>query len=299
MEIVPELRQFRHFIAVAERLNFTRAAADLSIAQQSLSSSIRQLEVTLGARLFERSTREVRLTTAGQALLPEARRAVAQAERALEAAQRAARGETGELRIGYVPPGGVDLVKGLVGAFCGEHPGVQVSARELWAPEIAAGVRERSIDVGFVRFNAGGSGIRSVIVREDEIVAVVARGHPRAGEYEVDLGDLRGETLLVRPRSPSFNAAIIEACHDAGFDPPTLESPVVGNAGFFEPVARGRGFALVAAPLAARWADERLAVLRLRPPVRRLPMRMLWPAEGAPPVVEQFVALARHSPPYD
>jgi DNA-binding transcriptional LysR family regulator len=292
MEIVPELRQFRHFIAVAERLNFTRAAADLNIAQQSLSSSIRQLEVTLGARLFERSTREVRLTTTGHTLLPEARLAVAQAERALEAAQRAGRGETGELRIGYVPPGGVDLVKRLVGAFCGEHPGVRVSARELWAPEIAAGVRERSIDVGFVRFNAGGNGIRSAMVHEDEIVAVVTRGHTRAEEHELDLADLRGETLLVRPRSPSFNAAILEACHDAGFDPPTLESPVVGNAGFFEPVARGRAFALVAAPLAAHWADERLAVLCLRPPVRRLPMRMLWPAEGAPPVVEQFVTLA-------
>jgi DNA-binding transcriptional LysR family regulator len=293
MVIVPELRQFRHFIAVAERLNFTRAATDLSIAQQSLSSSIRQLEVGVGARLFERSTREVRLTRAGQALLPEARRAVAQAERALEAAQRAANGETGELRIGYVPPGGVELVTRLVGAFCGAHPGVQVSARELWAPEIAAGVRERSIDVGFVRFDTGGDGIRSAIVSEDEIVAVVGRGHRRAGEHELDLGELRGETLLLRPRSARFNAAILEACHDAGFDPPTLESPVIGNAGFFEPVARGLAFALVAAPHAARWSDERLAILRLRPPLRRLPMRMLWPAESAPPVVERFVALAR------
>ncbi len=296
MEIVPELRQFRHFIAVAERLNFTRAAADLSITQQSLSSSIRQLEVILGARLFERSTREVRLTVAGHALLPEARRTVAQAARAFGVAQRAARGETGELRIGYVPPGGVDLVQGLVGAFCGEHPAVLVSARELWAAEITAGVRERSIDVGFARFNAGGNGIRSMIVREDEIVAVVARAHPRAGQHELDLADLRGETLLVRPASPRFNAAILEACHDAGLDPPTIESQVAGNAGFFEPVARGRGFALVTAPLAARWGDERLAVLRLRPPVRRLPMRMLWPAEGASPVAEQFVALARRSP---
>ena len=179
-----------------------------------------------------------------------------------------------------------------MGTFCGEHPSFRVSARELWAPEIAAGVRDRRIDVGFVRFDAGGNGLRSAKVHEDEIVAVVARGHPRAGEHEVDLAELRGETLLVRHRSSRFNAAILEACHDAGFDPPTLESPVVGNAGFFEPVARGRAFALVASPLAARWSDERLAVLSLRPPARRLPMRMLWPAEGAPPLVERFVALA-------
>jgi DNA-binding transcriptional LysR family regulator len=292
MALAPELRQLRHFIAVAERLNFTHAAAELSIAQQGLSSSIRQLEATLGVRLFHRSTREVRLTAAGRALLPEARRTIEQAERAVEAAHRAARGETGELRIGYVPPGGVELVQRLVGAFCGAYPAVSVTARELWAAEIVDGVRDRSLDVGFVRFHDGGDGIRSQIVCEDELVAVVARTHARAGEREIDLRDLRDETLLLRPRSANYNAAILQACRDAGFEPAALQSPVLGNAGFFEPVVRGDAFALVAAPLAARWADERLAVLRLQPPARPLPMRMLWPATGAAPVVERFVALA-------
>src|SRR5919201_1243736 len=124
--MAPELRQLRHFIAVAERLNFTHAASDLSIAQQGLSSSIRGLEATLGVRLFERSTREVRLTAAGRALLPEALRTVAQAERAVDAAQRAARGESGELRIGYVPPGGLGVLQRVVAAFCTRHPDARV-----------------------------------------------------------------------------------------------------------------------------------------------------------------------------
>ena len=293
--MAPELRQLRHFIAVAERLNFTHAASDLSIAQQGLSSSIRGLEATLGVRLFERSTREVRLTAAGRALLPEARRTVAQAERAVDAAQRAARGESGELRIGYVPPGGLGVLQRVVAAFCTRHPDARVSARELWAPEIVAGLRARTIDVGFTRFTPGGNGIRSELIDEDEVVAVLPRAHPLAGEPAIDLALLRGETLLVRPRSPGYNAAILDACRQAGFDPPTLESPVVGNVGFLEPVAAARAFALVAAPVAQRWGDERVATVRLRPAVRALPMRILWPADGAGPLTERFVALGRES----
>jgi DNA-binding transcriptional LysR family regulator len=293
MAQAPELRQLRHFVAVAEHLNFTRAAADLSIAQQGLSSSIRQLEATLGARVFERSTREVRLTAAGQALLPEARRTVAQADRAVEAVRRAARGEADELRVGYVPAGGVDLVRRVVAPFCAEHPEVRVSARELWASEIAAALRDRSLDVGFTRFTSDGDGIRSEVVAEDEVVAVLPRAHPLAAAAEIDLGALRDETLLVRPRSAMYNALILDACREAGFDPPTLESPIVGNVGFFEPVAAGRAFALVAVPVAKRWADERMATVRLRQPGRRLPMRILWPADGAGPLAERLVAVAR------
>src|SRR5215207_2855617 len=293
--MAPELRQLRHFIAVAERLNFTHAASELNIAQQGLSSSIRALEATLGVRLFERSTREVRLTTAGIALLPEARRTIAQAERAVDAAQRAARGEIGELRLAYVPPSGLRLVRRVVAAFCARHPDVRVSARELWAAEIVAGLRDRSLDVGFARFIPGGNGISSEVVAEDELVVVLARGHALAGEPEIDLVDLRGETLLIRPGSTGFNAAILDACRAAGFDPHTLESPIAGNVGFLEPVAGKRAFALVAGPVAEHWADERVAIVRLRPPVRTLPMRILWPADGAGPLTQRFVAVGRES----
>jgi DNA-binding transcriptional LysR family regulator len=293
MVLAPELRQLRHFIAVAERLNFTHAASDLSIAQQGLSSSIRGLEATLGVRLFERSTREVRLTAAGHALLPEARRTVAQAERAADAAQRAARGESGELRIGYVPPAGLGVLQRVVAGFCERHPGVRISARELWSAEIVSGLRAHTLDVGFVRFIPSGEGLRSEVIEEHELVAVLPRSHPLAGAATIDLAALSGETLLVRPRSGGFNAAILDACREAGFDPPTLESQVVGNVGFLEPVAAGRAFALVAAPVAERWADERVAVVRLEPAARRLPLRILWSAEGAGSLAQRFLAAAR------
>jgi DNA-binding transcriptional LysR family regulator len=98
---VPELRQLRYFIAVAEELNFSRAAKRLRMAQPPLSVAIRHLEQEIGTRLFHRTSREVRLTDAGNAFLDGARRTLAEVEAAVSVAQRAAAGETGRLRVGH------------------------------------------------------------------------------------------------------------------------------------------------------------------------------------------------------
>src|ERR1700758_4112561 len=98
---MPELRHLRYFVAVAEELNFSRAARRLRMAQPPLSAAIRQLEAELGTNLFIRSSREVTLTDAGRVLLDGARRTLAEAERTVVAARRAGAGEIGSLRVGF------------------------------------------------------------------------------------------------------------------------------------------------------------------------------------------------------
>src|SRR5689334_3464243 len=98
-----DVRQFRYFVAVAEELHFRRAAERLNISQPPLSQQIKQLELALGAALFARTNRRVSLTQAGRLFLPEARAAIAQAERAVDVARKGQRGELGELRIGFFP----------------------------------------------------------------------------------------------------------------------------------------------------------------------------------------------------
>src|SRR3982751_6322411 len=146
-----ELRHLRYFVAVAEELNFGRAADRLRIAQPPLSRQIRDLERELGTALFERVPRGVELTAAGRAFLPEARLTLAQAERAQRTAQRAARGEIGRLRVGFVE---VAIYSGVLpevlGFFRMHLPDIGLSLFEMDALQQAEAFREGRIDLGIL-----------------------------------------------------------------------------------------------------------------------------------------------------
>ncbi len=116
-----ELRQFRQFVAVAEEMNFRRAAERLHMAQPPLTAAIRRIEAELGVMLIERSNRIERLTAAGGVFLIEARRAIAQSERAIELAKRAGHGLAGTLRVAFVATAAHDLLPGIVRAFRAQH----------------------------------------------------------------------------------------------------------------------------------------------------------------------------------
>src|SRR6476619_6209369 len=147
-----ELRHLRYFVAVAEELNFGRAAQRLHIAQPPLSRQIRDLEREVGTPLFERGARGVELTHAGRAFLPEVRLTLAQAERAQRTAQRAARGETGRLRVGFVDAATLSGILPDVLAFFRMHlPSIGLSLFEMDPPQQADALRDGRIDLGIVQ----------------------------------------------------------------------------------------------------------------------------------------------------
>ena len=131
----PDLRQLRHFIAVAERLHFGRAAAALHISQPPLSRSIRDLEARVGAALLARSRRKVELTPEGARFLEEAKRLLAQLERAVLEVGRMAAGTGGRLRIGFVSLADFGVLPGLLKAYKASLPGVALALRGLISPE--------------------------------------------------------------------------------------------------------------------------------------------------------------------
>lgn len=191
-----DTRLLRAFVAVAEELNFTRAAKRLVLAQQALSSQVRQLETRLGTQLFDRTTRSVELTQAGELLLPHARSVLGALEagvRALDDARRAARAT---LRVGLSATSVVPLTSETMRRFGDRHPEVRLSVANAGLDRPAAGLHEGDVDVAFVRPPFRDDGLSMVTVLAEERFAVLPADHPLAGRDHVRPEDIVDEPWI-------------------------------------------------------------------------------------------------------
>lgn len=191
-----DLRHLRYFVTVAEEQNFARAAERLHMTQPPLSQQIMQLEEILGVVLFVRGKRPLRLTAAGEELLPEAHRLLRGAEAFQENAAQMARGSRGALTLGFVMGALPDLLPTLLEAYRAEHPDVQVHLREMVSPQQCQALQDGSIDVGVMRPVGDSLAIRTFeLLNEDILVALPAR-HPLAGRSPLDAETLCREPLV-------------------------------------------------------------------------------------------------------
>ena len=191
----PELRHLRAFVALAEELNFTRAAQRLHLAQQALSAQIQQLEERVGAQLVTRTTRKVELTAAGEALYAQAPGVLAALDAATEAARGAARGETGWLRIGLLATAALDFTPLVLRAFTAERPGVELSVRNVDFSDPTGGVRSGDTDVAVVWLPFATDGLVVEPLFDEERVGLLADDHPLAAKPELRAADLAGEPM--------------------------------------------------------------------------------------------------------
>jgi DNA-binding transcriptional LysR family regulator len=290
--VSPEARLLRYFLAVADELNFTRAAERLSIAQPALSAQIRQLEAQLGVQLLERTTRSVRLTDAGRAVHERGPAALAALEEVWEAAQRAGRGEAGRLRIAYSPSAGYETAPRLVEALSGRYPSVEVLAEVLPTPEIARAVLDGRADVGVARTPVPADGVRLRMVRLERQGVLVPVGHALARGPEAELTAVASYPILVHPRAanPAHHDLLIELFRRAGLEPRLVERPVG-----FDPsqrlIVEGRAIGLVGASSVAGIADG-LCWVPLADPAPRLAVQLVL-RDGRPsPVADRFERVA-------
>jgi len=145
-----ELRQLQYFLAVAEELNFSRAAAKLNMAQPPLTRQIRSLEQELGVQLFYRTNRFVELTDAGKAFVEESRRILEQVEQSVRVVQRASRGEIGRLIVAFEGSSAYDLVPNSLKIFRDRFPAVELIVLGMTTGEQVQALHERQINAGFV-----------------------------------------------------------------------------------------------------------------------------------------------------
>jgi DNA-binding transcriptional LysR family regulator len=218
---MPELRHLRYFVAVAEELNFSRAARRLQMAQPPLSVAIRQLEAELGAELFQRSSREVTLTEAGRAMLDGARRTLAEADRAVAEARRAGTGEVGGLRVAFSWSARFETLPALGRAVRVEHPDVELLTEEMWNSRMIGALRAGSIDVAISLCPEVAGDLAYEPIRAERVVALLGAGHPLAGERSIELSVLTNEGFVLFPRelAPRLYDTLVGLCRHVGFEP--------------------------------------------------------------------------------
>jgi len=194
-----ELRHVRYFLAVAEHLNFSKAAQQLHIAQPPLSRQIRQLEDELGVELFVRDRHHVQLTKAGRVFLEESRKLVVQAGRATEAARHAQKGESGIIRIG-IASGLGGVVAKAVADYCLRYPSVNIECKDVFSSIQNELLHKGEIDVGFLRPPVDQSSLECELLFEEDFVVVLPTSHVFAKRKSLRLKEIADEPLIIFDR---------------------------------------------------------------------------------------------------
>ncbi len=216
-----ELRHLRSFIAVADELNFRRAADRLHLAQPALSAQIKALEDRLNVKLFERTTRSVKLTHAGRVLREEARIVIDVADRAAHRTRKAEQGLVGTLRLGVIAPAMNPRLATILRDFRKRFAGVQLSIFDLTSPEQIDRLRDGELDAGLLRPPTGFPELESMHVELAEQVLALPADHRLAKQKRLKWSDFDGEPLvLVQPSMQhSYYDPFFEACAKAGAKP--------------------------------------------------------------------------------
>jgi DNA-binding transcriptional LysR family regulator len=289
-----ELRHLRYFIAVAEELHFTRAAARLHIGQPPLSHAIQVLEADIGARLLERNKRSVRLTAAGALFLADARRILALAEQAGETARRAGRGEAGELRIGFTYSTPLTpLFAEVINRYRQEFPLVTLTLHEMATLRQLEAIGQRTLDLGFIRPPevTVAAGIKLTTLREEPLMVVLPTWHRLAAKKALAISELTEAPFVMYPPGggTGIYPQIFRLCRAAGFVPRVGQtageaSTIIGL------VAAGSGITL----LPSSFDRIRMDGVCYRPILDRAATTMLLLAQRAgeqSPLIDAFVAL--------
>ena len=286
-----ELRQLRYFVTLAEELHFGRAAAREHIVQSALSQQVQRLERELGVRLLERSTHHVGLTAAGVVFLAEARRILAQVDRAAAVARSAA-GAAAALRVGIIDSS-YDSMPQILHEVQARHPGLVIHQVEVGVPEQYQQLIEGRLDVGIGRAALAPPQVASLLFRQDPLGVLVPRDHRFAGLDAIPVTVLAEEPLLLAEevRAPEFNQFTVEMCRAAGFTPAVYGGTVESIRAAADLVAQGR--CLYCVPSSCIAALPGTIWRPLTEPASYYPWSVLWRATEVSDHVRAVVSCAR------
>jgi len=288
-----ELRQLRVFLTVASELHFSRAARRLHVSQPALSQQIRALEKTLGAALFDRSSRATELTAAGRVLLDAAPRVLFEAERAQSLVAQAANGAVGLLVVGSVGTALASITPRILRSVRASFPDLQLEVSQQDTAAQMVALAEGRLDVGLVR--AAGSTTAVVVEQlvEERLVVALPADHALADEDEVDPAALASEPFVLWPRAlgMEFFDIITSYCREHGFSPRIVAegADIETQLGL---VAAGLGVSLQPS-FYANLRPPGVVFAQLRGEVPMVALQVAWRRSDHSPAVAHFLSAAR------
>ena len=288
MTDLPELRLLRSFVVIAQEGSLRRAAARLTIAQQSLSQQMRVLEGQIGAQVLGRSSRGVSLTEVGEVLLREALPVLGHAERAMDIVTRSVRGEGIALRVGFLSSLANEVMPPVVRLLAERHPDLTLQTEDLSVGQLVTGVREGRLDAAVSRPPLIDD-LRARPIGSEPVVIAVPEGHRLAGASWVRLTDLADENWVMTPRVswPPWHRKYDQDFAVAGFRPRVVRRGTSPQ-GLLALVAAGVGITRLAAS-ARSLRDGGVAFVELAD--ERAPIVLLTRSESANPAVDRLHAI--------
>jgi DNA-binding transcriptional LysR family regulator len=276
---------------VAEELSFSKAARRLRIAQPALSRAVQEIEREIGTQLIERERRAPRLTPAGAVLLHETGLILERLEESMRRVRRTAKGEEGELKLGYIGPPTRMFLARLLKEYARRFPRVTVILEERTPERVWEVVSKGRLSVGLTRpvLAHEALGLQTLLLREEKFCAAVPQDHPWAKLTSLPWKKLAGEPLIILARREGAGShdTIRAACDEAGFEPRIKHTPsLIGT--IMQYVEAGAGIGVVPESTMSR----NLALIPLKPQ-HTIPLVMVWAKEGNDPAVSAFRELVK------
>lgn len=287
-----EVRHLRAFVAVAEELNYRKAAQRLHVAQPALSRTIQQLEGEVGARLLDRSTTAVQLTEVGVFLLDRARTILSTLQQAADDVQRLALGQTGEVRVGFNDFAIADFLPPVIHRFRGSYPEVTVKLCDETSPRMLQMVLDGRLDIGFLSGISAPPELDTLLLREESFVALLPVDHPLARRGALQIADLAQQPFVMGDCAWSVFLQAVEAyCGQAGFKPQVVQTAVHSN-GIVNFVAAGIGVSIY---VDRDWLRQRndVVVRPLPKPTANFQTLAVWRRAGRSAALNNLIEVMR------
>ncbi|WP_135557694.1 LysR family transcriptional regulator [Paenibacillus cymbidii] len=256
-----DIRQLRYFTAIAEQGSFSKASQTLHVSQPTLSKMVKQTEDELGVVLFDRSTRHIRLTDAGEALMVHASSIVKSVEQLQATLSDVVQSKRGSFSLGLPPVIGSSFFPDLIARFHRQFPGITIRLSEDGSKHIEQAIAEGALDVGVVVLPVDPGVFDHVPLVERALQLIVGSDHPLAGRQQAALRELEREPFILFRKGFALYDRVRDACIREGFEPHIAYESAQWDF-ISEMVAAGHGVSLLPETVCSKLDPERIAVIR-------------------------------------